>query len=74
MGKDFGLDESEIKANLEDEKYKYEIAQDIQEAQNIGVTGVPFFVFDRKYAVSGAQPAEAFFRNFEQVFCGMEKV
>ncbi|WP_177760905.1 DsbA family protein [Flavobacterium sp. I3-2] len=73
LGKDFGLDESEIKANLEDEKYKYEIAQDIQEAQNIGVTGVPFFVFDRKYAVSGAQPAEAFLETLSKSFVEWRK-
>lgn len=73
LGKDFGLDESEIKANLEDEKYKYEIAQDIQEAQNIGVTGVPFFIFDRKYAVSGAQPAEAFLETLNKSFVEWRK-
>lgn len=73
LGKDFGLDESEIKAILEDEKYKYEIAQDIQEAQNIGVTGVPFFVFDRKYAVSGAQPAEAFLETLNKSFVEWRK-
>lgn len=73
LGKDFGLDESEIKAILEDEKYKYEIAQDIQEAQNIGVTGVPFFVFDRKYAVSGAQPAEAFLETLSKSFAEWQK-
>lgn len=68
LGKDFGLEESELKASLEDEKYKYEITQDIQEAQNIGVSGVPFFVFDRKYAVSGAQPAEVFLQNLNMSF------
>lgn len=73
LGKDFGLEENEIKANLEDEKYKYEIAQDIQEAQDIGVTGVPFFVFDRKYAVSGAQPAEAFLQNLNKSFTEWRK-
>lgn len=73
LGKDFGLNESEIKANLEDEKFKYEIAQDIQEAQNIGVTGVPFFVFDRKYAVSGAQPAEAFLETLNKSFTEWRK-
>lgn len=73
LGNDFGLEENEIKANLEDEKYKYEIAQDIQEAQDIGVTGVPFFVFDRKYAVSGAQPAEAFLQNLNKSFTEWRK-
>lgn len=73
LGKDFGLEESELKASLEDEKYKYEITQDIQEAQNIGVTGVPFFVFDRKYAVSGAQPAEVFLQNLNKSFSEWRK-
>ena len=68
LGKDFGLEESEIKANLENEKFKYEIAQDIQEAQKIGVTGVPFFVFDRKYAISGAQPTEIFLETLSKSF------
>jgi len=30
------------------------------EAQQLGVRGVPFFVIDRKYAISGAQPVEVF--------------
>jgi len=68
LGMDCGLDESELKASLDDEKYKYEITQDIQEAQSIGVTGVPFFVFDRKYAVSGAQPAEVFLQSLNKSF------
>ena len=45
LDKDFGLDEIELKANLEDKKYKYEIAQDIKQAQSVGVTGVSFFLF-----------------------------
>lgn len=73
LGKDFGLDKSELKASLDDEKYKYETAQDIQEAQNLGVNGVPFFVFDRKYAVSGAQPAEAFLETLNKSFTEWRK-
>lgn len=73
LGKDLGLEESELKTSFEDEKYKYEIIQDIQEAQNIGVTGVPFFVFDRKYAVSGAQPAEAFLEILSKSFTEWRK-
>lgn len=73
LGKDFGLQESELKASLDDEKYKYEITQDIQEAQNLGVNGVPFFVFDRKYAVSGAQPSESFLETLEKSFTEWRK-
>lgn len=44
-----------IEGSLDDE-----VKMDIQEARQIGVQGVPFFVYDRKYAVSGAQPVELF--------------
>ena len=68
LGKDIGLDESDIKTAFADEKYVTLVKHDIQEAQQIGVQGVPFFVLDRKYAVSGAQPSQAFLSNLEQAF------
>jgi protein disulfide-isomerase len=37
-------------------------------AQNVGVQGVPFFVFDNKYAVSGAQHIETFVKTLEKVW------
>jgi len=55
-----GLTKEEVIAALTDDFYAYEVDQDIQEARAIGVTGVPFFVFNRKYAISGAQPTEVF--------------
>jgi len=51
-----------------DERYLNQMKQDVQEAQNIGVRGVPFFVFDRKYGVSGAQAPEAFLETLEKSF------
>lgn len=55
-----GIDEAEAREALTSQKYSDAVKQDELQAQNIGVRGVPFFVFDNKYAVSGAQPAEAF--------------
>lgn len=56
-----GLDSGEAREVAENENlYLKNVQFDISEAQQIGVQGVPFFVFDRKYAVSGAQPVEAF--------------
>lgn len=56
-----GLDKNDVLEVLKsDNLYLKEVEHDIEEAQQIGVQGVPFFVFDRKYAVSGAQPVEAF--------------
>lgn len=60
IGKDLGIPEQEITAVLNSDTYTNEVEQDIIEAQQIGVRGVPFFVLDRKYAVSGAQESETF--------------
>lgn len=68
LGKEIGLDETELQAAFTDDKYAHLVSQDIQEARQIGVRGVPFFVVDRKYAVSGAQPAEAFLQMLEKAF------
>lgn len=55
-----GLDKKETEEVLDSEKFAYQVKQDEMEAKNIGVQGVPFFVFNNKYAVSGAQAPETF--------------
>lgn len=60
IGKDLGMPEQEITAVLNSDTYANDVKQDITEAQQIGVRGVPFFVLDRKYAVSGAQESDTF--------------
>lgn len=63
-----GLNETDVKAVLEDKNlFANAVESDISEAQQIGVRGVPFFVFDRKYAVSGAQPIEQFEETIKTV-------
>lgn len=61
-----GLDEKEAKAVLESDAFSYEVKQDELHARNIGVSGVPFFVFNNKYAVSGAQPSEIFLQTLKK--------
>lgn len=68
LGKEIGLNETEIRSALSDEKYTELVKKDIQEARALGVNGVPFFVFNRKYAVSGAQPPQAFEQTLEKSF------
>jgi len=68
LGGDIGLDREEVLHALKDDRYAYLVNQDITEARQIGVTGVPFFVFNRKYAVSGAQPADAFLKTIEKAY------
>jgi predicted DsbA family dithiol-disulfide isomerase len=55
-----GLAETEITAVLNSDQYTDAVNEDIDQAQQIGVQGVPFFVLDRKYAVSGAQESDTF--------------
>lgn len=68
LGKEVGIDSEEIKQVLESNEYTKEVQQDIEQAQSIGVQGVPFFVFDNKYAISGAQPATTFLQTLERVW------
>ena len=68
LGIQAGLDSGEVQEVVENENlYLSDVKGDIKEAQEIGVQGVPFFVFDRKYAVSGAQPVEAFVNTIKEV-------
>ncbi len=55
-----GLNAEEINHALDSEQFADDVRADIAEAQALGVTGVPFFVIDRKYGISGAQPKELF--------------
>jgi len=73
LGKDIGLDENELRTAFTDEKHRKLVNDDIQEARNLGVTGVPFFVFDRKYAISGAQPPQAFTETLTKSFSEWRK-
>ena len=66
LAKEIGLDETEARKTLESNEFASEVKADIHEAQTLGVNGVPFFVFDRKYAVSGAQAPEAFLQTLER--------
>ncbi|MBO9532680.1 MAG: DsbA family oxidoreductase [Solirubrobacteraceae bacterium] len=56
---DVGLDEHLVEAALDTGAYAQGVIADRQEAERIGVRGVPFFVFERRFALSGAQPVEA---------------
>jgi predicted DsbA family dithiol-disulfide isomerase len=53
-----GLDTAEVRTALETRQYRGQVAADQLEAQQLGATGVPFFVIDRRFGVVGAQPAE----------------
>ncbi|GGX79108.1 DSBA oxidoreductase [Streptomyces minutiscleroticus] len=64
-----GLDADAARAVLADPAaYADAVRADEREAAELGATGVPFFVLDRRYGVSGAQPAEVFAQALEQAW------
>ncbi|MBD2724615.1 DsbA family oxidoreductase [Hymenobacter armeniacus] len=68
LGTEVGLDAAEIREALTNGTYANAVRFDEYQAQQINVRGVPFFVFEDKYAVSGAQPTELFAEVLEKVY------
>jgi predicted DsbA family dithiol-disulfide isomerase len=62
---DAGLDEAEVREVLDGDRYLDAVRADERQARAYGITGVPFFVVDAKYGVSGAQPADALLQVLE---------
>jgi predicted DsbA family dithiol-disulfide isomerase len=58
IGAGLGLDEAEVRAALRDEALRDVVAGHEQHAGRLGIGGVPFFIIDGRWSVSGAQPAE----------------
>lgn len=63
-----GMTAEDVELALSNESFANYVNNDIEEARQIRVQGVPFFVFDRKYAISGAQPVEHFKDTLSKVF------
>jgi len=69
IARDAGWTDEEIAAvepDLRSRKLRPQVLGMIQQVQQAGVSGVPFFIVDDRLAVSGAQPVETFLRAFEQ--------
>lgn len=62
-----GLDADAARAALESGEYAAAVQADIAQAGAYGIQGVPFFVIDGKYGISGAQPADVFAQAITQV-------
>jgi predicted DsbA family dithiol-disulfide isomerase len=62
-----GLDPQEARAALADGRYAADVQADLDQAVAYGIQGVPFYVIDGRYGISGAQPAEAFAQALAQV-------
>ena len=65
LSAEVGLSADEVRDVLATDRYAAEVTADIREARALGINGVPFFVIDRRYGISGAQPAELFLQALE---------
>jgi predicted DsbA family dithiol-disulfide isomerase len=66
LAPEFGIAESEVLAMLESDAYTGAVRADEARAAGFGVTGVPFFLFDEKTVITGAQPVAAFAKALQQ--------
>jgi predicted DsbA family dithiol-disulfide isomerase len=60
LAEEVGLNKERVETCLNSNEFAELVDQDIFESRQIGVRGVPFFVLDRKFGISGAQPIEVF--------------
>lgn len=68
LATEVGLSKEEALQILNENSYKDQVTTEQQEARQIGVQGVPFFVLNRKYGISGAQQTEYFTQALEQIW------
>ncbi len=73
LGVAVGLEEMEVREVISSDAFSKEVQKDEAEARSIGVGGVPFFVLNNKYAISGAQSPETFLAALKQVWEEKEK-
>jgi len=73
LGEEVGLKAEELKAMLAGNEMAAEVKADIDEANSFGIRGVPFFVLNRKYAISGAQTPETFLDGLEKAWTEWKK-
>jgi len=65
VGETIGIPNKELQAVLESDQFHETVIRDRTVASELGATGVPFFVIDMKYGISGAQPLEVFTQTLE---------
>jgi predicted DsbA family dithiol-disulfide isomerase len=63
---DVGLDPGEAAQALADGRYVQRVTRDAEQAAALGVTGVPFFLIDGRWTLTGAQPVEVLSEALEQ--------
>ncbi|MEV5002575.1 DsbA family oxidoreductase [Nocardioides sp. LML1-1-1.1] len=67
-----GLDAGRVEEVLGSDEYRDEVMADVAQARAYGSSGVPFFVLDGRFGISGAQPAEVFEQALAQAWSSRE--
>ena len=67
VAEEVGLNADEMQRDVESEKYKVHVQEQVNWAHQIGVTGVPTYVVNDRYAIVGAQPYEVFKNALAQI-------
>lgn len=70
IGVSVGLDAKRVDEVLNSDEFADAVREDEDEASQLGVQGVPFFVINRKYGISGAQPTEVFVQALTEITKG----
>lgn len=73
IGLSAGIDKDDLKKVIDSEEFSKQVRQDEQQAQLYGINGVPFFVLNNKYGVSGAQSPEIFLEALTQAWEDLAK-
>jgi protein disulfide-isomerase len=68
IGKEIGLEENAVKDMLNSDQFSEQVDQDIYESQQVGLGGVPHFVIDDRFSISGAQPVSVFLNALEKAY------
>lgn len=67
LAKEVGLDYNDVIRILESDQFKDVVRQDESDARSLNISGVPYFVINGKYAISGAQPTDVFLQSLKQI-------
>ena len=68
LAEEVGISAADAHAVLDSDTFAEDVRAEEREAQELGINGVPFFVLDRRYGISGAQPAEVFEQALNQAW------
>ena len=68
LAAEVGVDEAQARNVLDSGRHSDDVQADLAQAQAYGIRGVPFFVIDERYGISGAQPTSVFTQALEQAW------